>query len=229
MDKSIVITMDTDWVPDEVLEYSLNLLDSHGVRATLFMTNPVKLDTKNHEIGIHPNFTSFDFKKHIKECLEIYPQAKGVRSHSLFYSERLREVYSHYDIEYQSNFMMYRQSGIRPLWIAPTTLELPLYWMDNFYMEMEQAPGFEIGELTLNIKGLKVFCFHPIHIFLNTERLDRYDEAKNYHNDVKKLLEMRNVNRRGVKDIFLELVRYIKENNIESKVLGDISKSFKNS
>ena len=34
----------------------------------------------------------------------------------------------------------------------------------------------------MNYSGIKVFDFHPIHIFLNTEHLDRYEKSREWHN-----------------------------------------------
>ncbi|WP_203363284.1 hypothetical protein [Bacillus sp. REN10] len=39
----------------------------------------------------------------------------------------------------------------------------------------------------LNKDGLKVFNFHPIHVYLNTERLDRYYRIKSFYHNIEKL------------------------------------------
>jgi hypothetical protein len=41
----------------------------------------------------------------------------------------------------------------------------------------------------INYKGLKVFDFHPIHIFLNSENIDRYENSRAVHRDFEKLKE----------------------------------------
>jgi len=55
-----VITIDIDWVPDKVLEYTLELLSKAGVPCTIFATHATGLlnglDRNQFEIGIHPNF-----------------------------------------------------------------------------------------------------------------------------------------------------------------------------
>ena len=38
-------------------------------------------------------------------------------------------------------------------------------------------------------KGVKVFDFHPIHIFLNTENIDRYENSRVVQRDFEKLKE----------------------------------------
>ena len=39
--------------------------------------------------------------------------------------------------------------------------------------------------------GLKVFDFHPIHIFLNTESLERYERTRPIHHNPKELIKHR--------------------------------------
>lgn len=39
--------------------------------------------------------------------------------------------------------------------------------------------------------GLKVFDFHPIHVFLNTESLDRYERTRPLHQNPKELIKHR--------------------------------------
>ena len=40
----VVISIDTDWAPVEVVEYSLNLLEKYNISATYFLTNQINLD-----------------------------------------------------------------------------------------------------------------------------------------------------------------------------------------
>src|SRR3954466_13199870 len=104
-ENGIVITFDTDWADDRILDDLLNLLATYNIRATFFCTNKSSCDFSNHEIGIHPNFKSLEFDRHVSELKDIFPDATGLRSHSLFFSERLRPVYFKYGIEYTSNYM----------------------------------------------------------------------------------------------------------------------------
>ena len=128
----IEFTMDMDWAPDEVIEYSLDILRRNNIKATLFMTNEVNIDLSGFELAIHPNFTSNNFEHHFRECLSKYPNSLGIRSHSLFYSERFRPLYKKYRFLYSSNAMQYRQENISMYKISPTVYEIPLFWMDCF-------------------------------------------------------------------------------------------------
>ena len=57
----------------------------------------------------------------------------------------------------------------------------------------------------LSRKGLKVFNFHPIHLFLNTNSLDLYEKARPFFKDYKKLKSIRS-NDFGIRDFFIELI-----------------------
>jgi hypothetical protein len=70
-----------------------------------------------------------------------------------------------------------------------------------------------------------VFDFHPVHIFLNTENKFRYNEAKNYLNDPKKLLDYRNSEVPGTRDLLINLLKTCKEKELESNKLKDIAYS----
>ncbi len=55
-------------------------------------------------------------------------------------------------------------------------------------------------------KGLKVFNFHPIHVFLNTERLERYEESRPYHRSPEELLKYRNNDTPGARTALKTLI-----------------------
>ncbi len=222
------ISIDMDWAPNEVIDYTLKLLSDYGVSATLFMTNKTNCDLKGQEIAIHPNFTSLDYEKHIIERLNDFPEAKGTRSHSLFFSEHLRLIYTKYKLEYQSNAMMYLQPNIHPYLMSPTTIELPFFLMDTFHIIMSHPkPKFDTSVLNLASPGLKIFDFHPVHIFLNTECLSRYTNAKSEYHNSKELIKHRNTKTPGTKDLFVEILKFCKENNEECKNLLAISNDYK--
>ena len=41
------------------------------------------------------------------------------------------------------------------------------------------------------LNGFHVFDFHPIHVFLNTESLDRYERTRSIHQNPKELIKHR--------------------------------------
>ena len=70
------------------------------------------------------------------------------------------------------------------------TDKVPYFWEDDVAATYGENLG-EIAQLTKR-KGLKVFDFHPIHVFLNTERMERYEESRPYHRSPEELLKYRN-------------------------------------
>ena len=54
-------------------------------------------------------------------------------------------------------------------------------------------------------KGLNIFNFHPIHIFLNSEKLQRYENSRHIHHDPKELIKIR-FNGYGVRTFFKKLI-----------------------
>ena len=67
----ICITIDIDWSPQEFIDLVLDLLKSYNVKATFFATH--KVNIKNHEVGIHPNFTNLEnYDKVIKELMNEF-------------------------------------------------------------------------------------------------------------------------------------------------------------
>lgn len=217
------LTIDTDWVPDEVLQFTIDLLNKEGINATFFCTNKTDCDFGNHEVALHPNFTSFDLEKHLSELLSLFPEAKGLRSHSLFFTERLRPLLAQKEIFYTSNMMLFEGSQLAPCMISPSTVEFPIYFMDTFNIIMKGANAtFQNDIEKLLTDGLKVYDFHPIHIFMNTASFDHYDSFKSVYHDTNALKKYINYATYGIRDYFLELLKYISSNNCNHSTLIEL-------
>lgn len=109
-------------------------------------------------------------------------------------------------------------------------LQLPIYFYDQAPWLMYENSGlkkeklFSLSEPLLKKPGLKTFLFHPILIFINAYNLELYDKAKKYYHQPKKLLEFRKShNKPGIRDLFIELIYYIKKNKISCKSLYEIN------
>jgi len=228
------ITIDIDWAPKEVLEDCLNLLNAYNIKATFFCPSPLnieKIQFKNHELAIHPNYKKIGgFEKNIKELLQIFPDAKGVRSHSLITSSLIYSIYRKFGLEYESNYSMYLQKNIQPFLMINNILQLPIYFFDQapwlMYKNsrLEKEDLFLPSESLLKKPGLKVFLFHPIHVFINTHCLEFYEKTKRYYHQPKKLLRyQRRQKKLGIRNLFLELLSYVKKNKITCKTLYEIN------
>jgi hypothetical protein len=222
------ISFDTDWVPDKVLDHTLSLLDEHNITATFFCTNKTECDLSNHEIAIHPNFTTLDIEKHFLEILDLFPDSKGLRSHSLFFTERMRPLLAKHGFNYTSNTMMFEQKNILPYMMSPIVVEMPIYFMDTFNLIMKGAElPFERDISLLSSDGLKVYDFHPIHIYANTFSLDHYDSFKKYYHDFDWLKENVNRSKKGIGDYFVDLLKHINRSGEVTQTLINGSEKYR--
>lgn len=184
----IAITIDTDWAPLELVRSTIELVHSFDCKLTVFCTNPLEISAD--EIAMHPNFVDAnDLQGPVTALCAAYPQARGLRSHSLFFTERLRAVYEQCEISYDSNAIQHLTPGIRWSPIARRTVSLPIYFMDRFHLEVtaDEPCKFSTEQFHWDDDGLKVFDFHPIHIALNTPTVDWYERAKIHYHEPERL------------------------------------------
>jgi hypothetical protein len=198
----IGISFDVDWAPDEVIEDTLALLDEAGVRATLFATHPTPVLQRPlaHEVGIHPNFlpvTTAEAAATLDRLMAAYPDAAGVRCHSYHQSSPILEMFVQRGLRYDSNLVMLGCRGLRPFrhWNGMT--RLPVFWEDD--VNCIVGGSWEPAELDLDEPdSLFIFDFHPVHVFLNTESLARYEAARPHYHDPGELRRHANPETSGI-------------------------------
>lgn len=202
--KDIYLTFDIDWASDEVLLDTIEILERADVSATWFVTHATPLlgrlrSNPKFELGVHPNFNFLlngDFRngKNVEEILdrllELVPEAKSIRSHSMTQNSRLMQLFVDRGLAYDCNHFVPEQSGIalKPWILWNGLIKVPHFWEDDAVCIYEK--NRPIDHL-LKLDGLKVFAFHPIHVFLNTERLERYENTRSYHSDMNELIKYR--------------------------------------
>lgn len=203
-DNKLYLTFDIDWACDDVLSEVIELIDNAKVAATWFVTHKTPMldrlrDNPLFELGIHPNFNfllnagsadKMSMEKVIDDLLELVPEATSIRSHSLTQNSQLQEIFKRKGLTHECNHLIPEQAQIelKPWVLWNGLIKVPHYWEDDavcLYKENASIPDL------LERKGLKVFDFHPIHVFLNTELLDRYESTRAYHRDVSLLAKHR--------------------------------------
>lgn len=216
----VLITIDTDWCSDDVLTECLDLLEQTKTTATIFVTHQTPLldrmrDNESIELGIHPNFNpllsgDFVYGRTFSEVIEYYlnivPEAVSARSHSVTQSSPILNALVDAGITHDSNSFIPAEADI-PLkpwrhWYGDL-VRVPYSWEDYIHCAFKWPWN---AETFLNKKGLKVFDFHPIHLFLNTESTQRYESAKLLQNNHALLLEHVNRETYGTRDFFHRLV-----------------------
>lgn len=212
----IGISFDTDWQDGEVLQFTLDLLKKYHIKATFFCTDKTKVKIKGHEIAIHPNFASKDSPAMIiKKLKKDFPSSRGLRSHGIATSNEIILRAQKEKIKYQSNYLMYLKKNIEPIKIYKMT-ELPIYWMDYYYLATEKHPRFRLKDFKLNQPGLKIFDFHPIHLYLNTISLKQYLKCKKDPKNQRKYI---NENKPGIKTLLTTLLEEIGPGDYRLKTL----------
>ncbi|TLD84596.1 hypothetical protein LS70_003350 [Helicobacter sp. MIT 11-5569] len=199
--KKTFLTFDIDWASDAVLEYCINILEQANVKVTWFVTHQTPLldrlrENPNFELGIHPNFNpllegDFRYGNHYAKVLEYYlnivPEAKTMRSHCLGISSRILSEAKRLGITHESNIlvpmMTYNSAGgggfLKPYSNWDKLIRCPYHWADDVACMYEKR----IDICSIKSNGYFMFGFHPIHIFLNTESLNRYESARSYFKD----------------------------------------------
>lgn len=210
----IFITLDIDWAADDVLADSIDLIEAAGVAATWFVTHDTVLldrlrDNDKFELGIHPNFNKLlagdddvadNATQIIEGMLEVVPEAVSVRSHSMTQNSVLLDLFKDKGLLHDCNTFVPYQSGVT---LSPWKhwngiMKVPYFWEDDVACIYENIDQYE---QTLQTEGLKVYDFHPIHLFLNTETLSRYEDTRDIHRDASQLISHRNEVDIGSRDV----------------------------
>jgi len=179
---TVCITLDVDWAADEVLQAALDLITDLGIPATVFCTHPTPvlqgLDPDRFELAWHPNYLADrDEAEVIDELAGWFPGVAGVRSHALYFHSRLAPLYLQRGIEYVAHDLRFGLPHLAPATHWSGLVDVPGFWEDDvhaLYFDGDFAPGL----VDLDRPGLKVFDAHPIHLWLNTDRMARYEAAR---------------------------------------------------
>jgi hypothetical protein len=203
----VVFTMDTDWSPPEVVDYAFSELIDSRLAWTVFCTDFYSsVQARNRtEMALHYNVEGVGFEASFRAIAKKVPGAQGARGHSLAFSERLRPVYRDLGIVYDSSYLMVGLDSIHPFQIARNVWELPLYFMDTFFLEFYEGNfSCSPSRQQLGSPGLKILDFHPVHLVLNTPSIEYYNANKSNYHSLRALLSRR-YKGRGVCSMFGEI------------------------
>lgn len=234
----IGITCDVDWAPESVIEYTLDLFESNKICCTLFATHKSQvLDNCNRnyfEIGLHPNFNFLLNNKSDKSFTEIiddlkilYPEAMGIRSHCLTQNTIMTEAIAKRGFSYESNDLVPFGKNLPGIKLWNNLVRIPIIWEDDLHWRYNK--GFENHGIDMNEQGVKIFNFHPIHIFLNTPTAAFYNGVKEHYQNPDALNKLVNKEIPGTRDLLLSLFNEIKERNLDPLKMSAIAEGILNS
>jgi hypothetical protein len=222
----IALTFDLDWAPDAVIADTLELLARMNVRATIFATHKCEiLNGSGHELGIHPRFDGSEREAIVRRLLDLYPSARGVRSHSLVTCSHTVLAFAACGLSYTSNVLAWLNPGVGPFRHFAGPLEIPFHWGDS--SNLQTMRDWSPEALPLSCDRLFVFNFHPIHVFLNTEAPERWQAARKNYQDIDFLRRHVNAASEFGTRVFLQaLCRHIAEERIPIITLGDLAAKY---
>ncbi len=167
-----------------------------------------------------------DLYRHVlRTTLNFAPEAKGVRSHSLFYNSLIIPLYREFGLEYDSSYQLPLTPGLQPVWKEYDVLELPIYFADHFELKTG-ATGFDIGRLHLERPGLKVINLHPNMLYLNAVSDRQYMASKAFYHDPERLFEAR-FSGRGIRAMVLDLLKDVAAKSLPTATLGEINQRWR--
>ena len=224
------ITIDADWASNELIQDTVNLLNERKLQTTFFITNKINFSNlNNHELAIHPNFETLGEEEIVfKNIINLLPEnkTKGCRSHKLLNSSTIFQLYKKFGIEYDSNYYIPSSNHSQPFLIDwADVVEIPFYFADDAYYETKK--NFTLSDIDTSDNGVKVFLFHPFHIFMNTSSVDDYIKHKNFYHDFEYLEKNKNTQKNGIRNMFISLLDHIEKNNIETKTMYEINSIFR--
>ena len=233
-----LITFDCDWAPDFIINDTIKLLEDEKIKATFFITNnsPLikKLGENNlFELGIHPNFFTNSTQGHDEDSIltnlkQVVPDAKSIRTHGLFQSTPLVKKFQKYGIENDLSLFLQNTPNIVPHYSKFFNLyRIPYFWEDDVSIIEKTKLSFD--NPLYHVNGLKIFNFHPIHVFLNSKDIENYDKVKkdvgfgNLNEDnIKNYIN----NNHGTKSFLNEIISVIK--NKETHTIQSLREKVKN-
>ena len=238
MDKSVYITMDMDWANDGVIADTITLVETLEIPVCFFVTNqtPMLEKLRSHPLftlGIHPNFlpqlngqTEKSFAETLKEMHELVPEARVIRCHALADATPILAEAQKRGFLADMNLFIPFSSGVRlkPFSHFTGLRRLPFFYEDDAWAAETDAPSPE-SHLTSGGDTLRIFNFHPIHLYLNMEKMERYNRAKPYYHEFEKLAPFVNHGPdMGARDFLTALVKTAKEQDIR---FGEVSEIWK--
>lgn len=215
----IYLTMDIDWASDEVLDNALDLFQELQMPVTIFVTHDTPLLSRMRQdplirLGIHPNFypqlqnrAEEDYLAVIQKLHALVPEAVSARSHGLVDATPLLLAFKNVGITRDLNLFLPYSAKLknRPFRHFSGLLRVPFFYEDDAYCF--EPHKFSPEEHVLAAPDcLRVFNFHPIHLFLNTESMDRYEKAKVLQRDFQRLKEFINPDQMAGARSFLKRV-----------------------
>lgn len=216
----VFLTLDIDWASEAEIEDTLNLLLYYQACATIHLTHHSAVLAQYYDhplfrMGIHPNFEPLldgderygdSPEKVFDYFLNLYPDAKVFRCHSLLYSSRLKGVAVQKGLRVDQNVFVPWWANIELVpWFEESgkIVVVPFSFADDAWLANKEENRFDLEKYIERVP-LKVFNFHPVHIAHNFRSFEEYQDFKR-----KKIEGFFPSGRGGVRDILVEILERV--------------------
>lgn len=222
----VFINFDIDWASDSLVNEIIDMCLAYEVKATFFATHKSMTlsrlrNNKNFEIGLHPNFLPGSTQGGTEEevlgyCRSLEPNAVSIRSHCVYQYGKIYNLFNQIlgDNLVESNIFMPGVPTINPFLLYTKNgflVRVPFFWSDDYYL---LGKKILCPKVLLDSDGVKVYMFHPVHIYHNTVSMEHYE-------CIKKGEDYTVPPGKGIRDIFISLLEKISDDNIETGLMKE--------
>lgn len=247
IENAFVLTIDVDWAPDFVIKEIADVLIEKDIKATWFITHDSAyirklIEYKDiFEFGLHPNFLpnstqGSNYREIMDYLRRILPDTKIIRTHALVQSTKLLSMLiDEYSIDTDVSLFLPLSPNIRPHIIymghkRPGLLRIPYFWEDDIEMYYPEQ-SWDFNHPKYHQKGLKVFDFHPMYVYLNACSMTSYERLKKngalYEQTENTIYPFINTEGVGTKNMFLSFVERLFDYQEKTYKISDISSAWR--
>ena len=224
----IALTFDTDHMSESAMEAFLAEVPVPGAGTFFCIQRYACMEGSGHELAPHPLLESGgDWEAELERTRELFPEARGWRSHSCIFSHllalRVKELGYDY-VSVHDDFGRAGQTAIRHAW---GVWQFPIYYMDTLDMSMSRfwpeawSPfSPELIKRAVEDDGIYVFDFHPVHLMLNSPTAEDYLERRKRIGDDRPFAEIA-FDGYGARNFYDALCAAMEAKGLESVALAE--------
>jgi ubiquinone/menaquinone biosynthesis C-methylase UbiE len=181
-------------------------------------------------VGLHPNFLSGsthgnEVASIIDHVHQLWPQARGFRSHSFFDHSHLTLEMRRYGMCYDSNICLWLQPNCVPLAHQSGLVRFPVYWEDDVHLAHNYPFEFCLLRDYFDQPGLKVINIHPIHVALNVPSIEFYQANKQLNKNADRGRWQEAAHRgAGTRTLLIEMLEHVLMRGYHTMFLYDVYK-----
>ena len=229
-DDVAIWTMDVDWAPDPVLEFTVKFFLCKNIPLTIFGTHESEFlkSVQNDpliEIGLHPDFSKdINSDEHLSTLKKIYPSAIGARTHRNLDGRNVVNFLASHDLIYHSNKILFGQQNLQPLAVYNGMTEFPYFWEDGHHLELNIP--MSIDQVALTAPGMKIFSIHPVVFYLNSDKKNHWRLITEKFTDLTKAplreFDKFTCSSFGLRNLTEEIIAYQEKRAFKFKRLKDL-------